>query len=82
MKTVADIKALKLEIIEWLARIDDKDTLSKILDLKSTDKQFKLSAEQESELGLRLQKYLRVEMSFKSWEETKNSIRKRAKHAI
>ena len=82
MKTAGDINALKIEIIQWLARVDDKETLSKILDLKSKNKEFKLSPDQETELGLRLSKYLRGEMSFKNWEETKTSIRKRAKHAI
>ena len=80
MKNVSDIKARKLESIRWLTSINDKETLSKILDLKLDNSSYELSPEQENELSSRLKKYLSGEMHFKNWD-TKTSIRKRAKHA-
>jgi putative addiction module component (TIGR02574 family) len=41
----------------------------------------KLTAEQKAELNDRIDKYNRGEMKFKTWEETKKNIRRRAKNA-
>lgn len=81
MDKYTDIRNLKIEIIHWLTNISDKETLGKILAIKSKNETFELTPEQEKELDSRLNKYLRGEMKFKSWEETKENIRKRAKHA-
>jgi putative addiction module component (TIGR02574 family) len=41
-----------------------------------------LSPAQQTELDKRLKKYERGEMKFKSWDETRASVRKRSKNAI
>ncbi|MBS1976464.1 MAG: addiction module protein [Bacteroidetes bacterium] len=49
---------------------------------KGEDEPAKLSPEQKKKLDHRLKKYDRGEMKFKSWDETRASIRKRAKNAL
>ena len=82
MKNPSDIQNLKVEIIHWLTSVTDKETLSKILAIKSKNETVTLTPQQEEELGMRLNLYLQGDMKFKGWEETKESIRKRAKHAV
>lgn len=82
MNKQVDIQSMKIELIQWLTNISDKETLNKILAIKSKEKPLELTPEQERELDSRLSKYLRGEMKFKSWEETKESIKRRAKHAV
>jgi putative addiction module component (TIGR02574 family) len=43
---------------------------------------YDLSAAQQEELDSRLERYERGDMKFKSWEETKASIRSRSKNAL
>ncbi len=76
-----DIQSLKIDIIHWLTVLNDKDILEKIHALKE-EENIELSPPQQTELDKRLKKYERGEMKFKSWDETKSSIRKRSKNAI
>ena len=76
-----DIQALKIDIIHWLTELKDKDVLEKINAIKE-EEYIELSPAQQAELDKRLKKYQRGEMNFKSWEETRASIRKRSKNAI
>ena len=75
-----DIQSLKIDIIHWLTEINDKAVLEKINAIKAED--VELSPAQQTELEGRLRKYERGEMKFKSWDETKASIRKRSKNAL
>ena len=80
MQRIMDIQTLKIDIIHWLTELKDKTVLEKIHALKEED--IELSAAQQTELDKRLKKYERGEMKFKSWDETRASIRKRSKNAI
>jgi hypothetical protein len=76
-----DIQSLKIDIIHWLTELKDKNILKKIYALKE-EESIELLPTQQVELDKRLVKYERGEMKFKSWEETKASIRKRSKNAL
>jgi putative addiction module component (TIGR02574 family) len=76
-----DIQTLKIDLIHWLTELKDKNILEKIHALKE-DEEIELSPAQQTELDERLKKYERGEMKFKSWDETRASIRKRSKNAI
>jgi hypothetical protein len=76
-----DIQTLKIDIIHWLTELKDKNVLEKIHALKE-EEDIELSPAHQTELDKRLKKYERGEMKFKSWDETKASIRKRSKNAI
>lgn len=76
-----DIQSLKIDIIHWLTELKDKTVLEKIYAIKE-EEDLELSPDQQIELDKRLDKYGRGEMKFKSWEETKASIRKRSKDAL
>ena len=76
-----DIQSLKIDIIHWLTEIKDKTVLEKIHAIKE-EEDIELSPAQQTELDNRLRKYDRGEMKFKSWDETRASIRKRSKNAL
>ena len=75
-----DIQTLKIDIIHWLTQLNDKNVLEKIQALKK-EEDIELSSDQQVELEKRLNKYVRGEMKFKSWEETRASVKKRSKNA-
>lgn len=76
-----DIQSLKIDIIHWLTELKDKDVLEKIYAIKE-EVRIDLTAAQQDELDKRLEKYGKGDMKFKSWEETKASIRKRSKNPV
>lgn len=76
-----DIQSLKIDLIHWLTQLKDKTVLEKIQAIKD-DEGYYLSSSQQEELNERLEKYERGDMEFKSWEETKASIRSRSKNAL
>lgn len=75
-----DIQSLKIDIIHWLTELNDKNVLEKIYAIKE-EEDIELSPAQQVELNKRLEKYEQGAMEFKSWDETKASIRKRSKDA-
>ncbi|MBX2916950.1 MAG: addiction module component [Cyclobacteriaceae bacterium] len=75
-----DIQSLKIDLIQWLTEIKDKSVLEKVKAIKD-ENGLDLSSEQLLELNDRLEKYELGEMKFKSWEETKTSVRRRSKNA-
>lgn len=75
-----DIQSLKIDIIHWLTELNDKNVLEKIHAIKE-EEDIELSPAQQVELNKRLEKYEQGAMEFKSWDETKASIRKRSKDA-
>jgi putative addiction module component (TIGR02574 family) len=76
-----DIQSLKIDIIHWLTELRDKAILERIQAIKE-EEDYDLSLPQQEELDKRLDRYERGEMKFKSWEETKSSIRSRSKNAL
>lgn len=76
-----DIQSLKIDIIHWLTELKDKNVLEKIYAIKEEER-IELSHAQQDELDKRLEKFGKGDMKFKSWEETKASIRKRSKNAV
>jgi hypothetical protein len=76
-----DMQSLKIDIIHWLTELTDKNVLEKIDAIKK-ETELDLSQSQQVELEKRLKKYELGEGEFKSWEETKVSIRKRSKDAL
>lgn len=76
-----DIQSLKIDIIHWLTELKDKTVLEKIHAIKK-EEDIELSQAQQTELDKRLKKYEAGETKFKSWEETRASIRKRSKNAL
>ncbi len=78
-----DIQTTKIDLIQWLAELQDKTILEKLQSLKEEQEGIKLlSAEQKVELDRRFQLYKKGEMSFSSWEEAKGRIRNEAKDAL
>lgn len=78
-----DVAALKLDLIQWLAQIQDETLLKRIQFIKdSKDEGVELSEEQLLELDERLEKYERGEMNFSSWEKVKDRVKTRAKNEI
>jgi putative addiction module component (TIGR02574 family) len=78
-----DIQSVKIDLIHWLTQLQDVTILEKVQALKADDgSDLDMSPEQQRELDRRLEKYERGEMTFKSWEDTKASIRSRAKNAL
>jgi len=78
---IMDVQSLKIDIIHWLTELKDKNVLEKIHAIKE-EEDVELSPAQQTELDKRLKKYERGEMKFKSWDETRASIRKRSKNAL
>jgi len=78
---IMDVQSLKIDIIHWLTELKDKNVLEKIYAIKE-EENVELSPTQQTELDKRLKKYEQGEMKFKSWEETRASIRKRSKNAL
>ena len=76
-----DIETLKIDIINWLTGLKDKNVLEKILAIKE-EEDIELTLAQQTELDNRLKKYEGGEMKFKSWEEARSSIIKRSKDVI
>jgi hypothetical protein len=77
----ADVKDLKIEIIQWLTSVSDKKTLAKVEAIRQKSIQDELTPAQELELGRRLDKYLRGEMKFKSWDEVKRNVLNHGRNA-
>lgn len=75
-----DTSSLKIDIIHWLTQLNDKTVLEKVRIIK--EETIELSPSQQNELERRLAKHQKGELKFKSWEETKASIRKRSKNAL
>jgi len=76
-----DTESLKLDIIQWLTQLKDKNVLEKIRAIKE-EEGFELSVSQQEELDNRLEKYGRGEMKFKTFEQTKASVRERSKSKL
>jgi putative addiction module component (TIGR02574 family) len=78
-----DVAALKLDLIQWLAQIQDESLLKKIQLIRDSKEEIlELSEEQLLELDQRLEKYERGEMNFSSWEKVKERVKNRAKNEI
>jgi len=77
----ADVKELKIEIIQWLTSVSDKKILDKVQAIRSKTSRDVLTPTQELELGRRLDKYLKGEMKFKSWDQVKKNVLKRGRNA-
>lgn len=85
-----NIAAEKAEVLKRFEKVNDPSLIKAIKNLldfglsrqKGEDEPAKLSPEQKKKLDHRLKKYDRGEMKFKSWDETRASIRKRAKNAL
>ncbi|MFN3997442.1 addiction module protein [Algoriphagus sp.] len=70
-----DVAALKLDLIQWLAQIQDESLLKKIQFIRdSKEENLELSEEQLLELDQRLEKYERGEINFSSWEKVKDRM--------
>jgi len=76
-----DIQSLKIDLIHWLTELKDRAILEKIQAIKE-EEGHNLSPAQQEEIDKRLERYERGDMKFKSWEETKASIRSRSKDAL
>lgn len=76
-----DIQSLKIDLIHWLTQLQDRNVLEKIRAIKD-EGEYDLSEAQQEEFGKRLEEYERGDIKFKSWEETKASIRSRSKDAL
>lgn len=81
IQRLMDIQTLKIDIIHWLTELKDKNVLEKIHALKG-EEDIELLPAQQTELDRRLKKCEQGEMKFKSWDETRASIRKRSKNAL
>ena len=75
-----DIQSIKIDIIHWLTELKDEAVLEKIYAIK--EENIELSNKQKTILNERLEKYEVGKMKFKSWDETRASIRKRSKNAL
>lgn len=74
-----DIQSIKIDLIQWLAELQDKDVLEKLQSLKKEQEEIDLlSDEQKVELERRLKAYEKGEINFSSWEEAKGRIRNEA----
>lgn len=78
---IMDIQSLKIDLIHWLTQLKDRTVLEKIQAIKD-EEGYDLSPVQQEELDKRLERYERGDTKFKSWEETKASIRSRSKNAL
>lgn len=78
-----DVAALKLDLINWLTQIQDKELLKKIQLLKEgIENESELSKEQLLELDQRLEKYEAGQMDFSSWEDVKVRLKTRVKNEL
>ncbi len=78
-----DISTVKIDLIHWLAEINDVKLLEKLQTLKKEQEEsFELDATQQNELDRRLNKYEAGEMKFTSWEAAKERIREKSKNAL
>lgn len=74
-----DIQSIKIDLIQWLAELQDKDVLEKLRSFKKEQEEIDLlSDDQKTELERRLKAYEKGEISFSSWEEAKGRIRNEA----
>ncbi len=74
-----NIQSIKIDLIQWLAELQDKDVLEKLQSFKKEQEEIDLlSDDQKVELDRRLQLYKKGEMNFSSWEEAKGRIRNEA----
>ena len=69
-----DIQSIKIDLIHWLTQLQDRTVLEKIQAIKE-EEVHELSPDQQKELNERLERYERGDSKFKTWEETKKSIR-------
>lgn len=78
-----DVAEIKLDLIQWLAQIQDETLLKKLTSLKKEmENDLEFSKEQLMELDRRLDKYERGEMTFSTWEDVKARVKSRAKNEI
>jgi len=78
-----DIQTIKVDLIHWLTELEDKSVLNELIVLKEKqERSFELNAEQQKELDGRLEKYVKGEMEFSSWDTVKNRVRNRAKDVL
>lgn len=78
-----DTQSIKIDLIHWLTELQDTSILKELQMLKERHKgTYQLSADQEKELDIRLEKYESGEMRFSSWDTVKDRIRNRAKDAL
>jgi hypothetical protein len=64
---------IKLGLIQWIAETNDVDSIKKIQTIRNSS--IHLTAEQESILEKRMEKYEQGLMKFSSWNEVKNKIK-------
>ena len=78
-----DVQTIKIDLIHWLTRLEDKEVLKQLQGLKEQQESaFELSSEQKKELDGRLEKYGSGEMEFSPWNTVKDRVRKRADDAL
>ena len=74
-----DMQSIKIDLIQWLTELQDKDVLQKLQSFKKEQEEIDLlSDDQKTELERRLKAYEKGEMTFSSWEEAKARIRSEA----
>jgi hypothetical protein len=85
-----NIATEKAEVMKRFEKVSDPSLIKAIKNLldfaqskrNTEDEDFELSSKQKDKLDHRLKKYEQGEMKFKSWDETRASIRKRSKNAL
>jgi hypothetical protein len=87
MNTTAE----KAEVLKRFEEVHDPSLIRAIKNLldfglskqrRTEEGDIELSSAQQAELDQRLKKYESGEMKFKSWDETRTSIRKRSKNVL
>jgi putative addiction module component (TIGR02574 family) len=78
-----DVHAVKIELIQWLAELQDTAMLRQLQGLKKQQESaLDLDAEHSQELDRRLERYENGEMHFAPWDEVKDRVRNTAKNAL
>jgi putative addiction module component (TIGR02574 family) len=74
-----DVHAVKIELIQWLAELQDTAVLRQLQGLKKQQESpLELDAELSQELERRLERYESGETRFSSWDEVKDRVRNSA----
>ncbi len=76
-----DMQSVKLDLIHWLTELQDTTMLKTLQRLKETG-EGKLTKAQQNDLQDRLDRYEAGELTFTSWTEAKERIRKTGKDAV
>ncbi len=72
------MQSVKLDLIHWLTELQDTTMLKTLQRLKESG-EGKLTKAQQKDLQDRLDRYEAGELTFTSWAEAKDRIRKRGK---